>query len=89
MKNKMQLKPYANATTPIKDSVASYTKLLDNADDEMMTWMNKFNPDFTGKSHDEVMTYLNTQKAQILKLDSQLTSTITASNNYIIKLKTK
>jgi hypothetical protein len=89
MKNKMQLKTLAKSDTTIKDSVAVYSKTLDNADDAMMTWMNKFNPDFTGKSHEQIMTYLNTQKVQILKLDSQINNAVKASNNYILKVKGK
>jgi hypothetical protein len=91
MKNKMQLKGIAasNTTPGVKDSVALYSKLLDDADDSMMTWMNKFNPDFTGKSHSDVMDYLNKQKAQIGKINSQLDSAIAVSNNYITKNKAK
>jgi succinate dehydrogenase flavin-adding protein (antitoxin of CptAB toxin-antitoxin module) len=89
MKNKMLLKDIAakDAAAAVKDSVARYTKLLGDADDSMMTWMNKFNPDFSGKSHDETMNYLNTQKEQIGKISLQLDSAISASNNYIKKAK--
>jgi uncharacterized protein (UPF0261 family) len=89
MKNKMLLKDIAAKDTAaaIKDSAARYTKLLGDADDSMMTWMNKFNPDFTGKSHEETMNYLNTQKEQIGKISLQLDSAISASNNYIKKAK--
>jgi hypothetical protein len=91
MKNKMQLKGLAaSSTTPgVKDSVVRYSKQLDNADDAMMTWMNKFNPDFTGKPHNEIMAYLNTQKKLIAQIDSQLNRAITASNKYITQIKTK
>lgn len=91
MKNKMKLKALAiKDTSPVvKDSVAAYTKLLDDADDIMMGWMNKFNPDFTGKSHEEIMTYLGQQKAQILKIDGQLKSAVKASDTYLIKVNQK
>ena len=51
MKNKMLLKGIASkdSAAAVKDSADFYSKILDNADDSMMTWMNKFNPDFTGK----------------------------------------
>lgn len=65
MKNKMLLK--AIPATDAKDSVAFYTKSLDDADNAMMNWMNKFNPDFTGKTHEQIIDYLTTQKAEILK----------------------
>jgi hypothetical protein len=89
MKNKMAMKYYANITPDVQDSVARYNQLLGNADDAMMNWMNKFNPDFTGKSHEQIMTYLNGQKAQIIKLDSQINSAIAASNKYLTKIKAK
>ena len=88
MKNKMALKPFASAPAT-KDSVAIYTKTLSDADDAMMGWMNKFSPDFTGKSHEQIMTYLHSQKAQILKLDSQINGAVKASNQYLTKIKTK
>jgi hypothetical protein len=91
MKNKMQLKSIATANTvaDVKDSVAVYSKSLDDADNSMMTWMNKFSPDFTGKTHEQIMTYLNGQKNQILQLDMQINKAIATSNSYILKLKKK
>jgi len=89
MKNKMELKNLATSDTTIKDSVAVYSKTLDDADNAMMAWMNKFSPDFTGKSHEQIMTYLNSQKTQILKLDTQINQAIATSNKYILKVKAK
>ncbi len=51
--------------------------------------MNKFSPDFTGKTHEQIMTYLNSQKTQILKLDTQINEAIATSNKYILKVKGK
>jgi protein involved in temperature-dependent protein secretion len=89
MKSKMQLKMIAKANAAAKDSVAVYTRSLDAADGAMMVWMDKFSPDFTGKTHEQVMTYLNTQKAGIGKIDSEITVTLAKSNNYISKNKMK
>ena len=89
MKNKMELKSLAKSNTTIKDSVAVYSKSLDDADNAMMSWMNKFSPDFTGKTHEQIMAYLNTQKTQILKLDTQINNAIATSNTYILKVKAK
>jgi len=91
MKNKMQLKSIAakDTSTAVKDSVATYTKLLSDADDSMMKWMDKFNPDFTGKTHEQIMDYLNTQKTEVIKLDTTIVVAVAASNNYISKAKTK
>jgi len=89
MKNKMLLKGIASkdSAAAVKDSADFYTKILGDADDSMMTWMNKFNPDFTGKSHSEAMSYLHTQKELITKISLKLDSAISASNNYIKKAK--
>jgi len=87
MKNKMLLKTIP--ATDAKDSVAFYTKSLDDADNAMMNWMNKFNPDFTGKTHEQIIDYLTTQKAEILKIDSQINITLAKSNSYISKNKVK
>ncbi|WP_461452591.1 hypothetical protein [Mucilaginibacter sp.] len=91
MKNKMQLKSIAakDASAAVKDSVAAYSKLLNDADNSMMMWMDKFNPDFTGKTHQQIMSYLNTQKAEVVKLDTTMVIAIAVSNNYINKAKTK
>ena len=88
MANKTKLKAYA-ADITAKDSVVVYTKMLDNADDAMMNWMNKFSPDFTGKSHEQIMAYLKEQKVQILKLDSQINMAVATSNKYLLKIKAK
>jgi hypothetical protein len=89
MNNKMKLKSLATtATLPAaKDSVAAYNNLLVKADDAMMVWMNKFNPDFTGKSHQQIMDYLHQQQAQITKVKAQLDSVITVSNKFINSTK--
>jgi hypothetical protein len=91
MKNKMQLKTIAAANTAadVKDSVAVYSKSLDDADNAMMNWMNKFSPDFAGKTHEQIITYLTAQKAEILKIDSQINITLAKSNSYISKNKAK
>lgn len=89
MKNKMELKSLANSKAAIKDSVAVYSKNLDDADNMMMAWMSKFSPDFTGKTHAQIMSYLSSQKTQILKLDTQINNAIAASNKYLLKVKVK
>jgi hypothetical protein len=90
MKNKMQLDTLVkNSTADVKDSAAFYLKLLNNADTSMEDWMHKFNPDQTGKSHYEIMTYFDAQKKQIVAIDSQLNVAVTESNKYLLKAKSK
>ncbi len=54
-------------TLALRSSIDSLKTTLTKADDAMMNWMHQFNPDHTGKSHEEVMNYL---KEQELKIDS-------------------
>lgn len=90
MKNKMRLDTLVkNSTASEKDSAVVYVKLLDNAENSMDDWMHKFNPDQTGKSHDETMAYLGSQKKQIMAIDSQLNAAINESNKYLLKVKSK
>ena len=56
---------------------------LNSADDAMDKWMSQFQPDMTGKSHDEVISYYNNQKKLVLAVDSQINTAINESNKYI------
>ena len=87
MNKKMQLKGIAAKDNSKKDSVAAYTKTLSDADDVMMNWMNKFNPVFSDKSHQQIMDYLHQQQAELVKINLTLDSAIKVSNNYINKAK--
>jgi hypothetical protein len=87
MNKKMQLKSIVAKDASKQDSVAAYTKILGDADDVMMNWMNKFNPVFSGKSHQQIMDYLHQQQAELLKINLTLDSAIKVSNNYISKTK--
>lgn len=72
MKAKADLKQLLTKTPALKDSITLFLVQLDNNDNLMMDWMNKFNPEFTGKTHDQIMTYLKSQRAEVLQIDSQL-----------------
>ena len=91
MKNKMLLDSMVkhNSTGDIKDSVYRHLDKLNLADSAMSDWMHKFNPDQTGKSHEETMAYLGAQKKQIAAIDSQLNAAIASSNKYLIKMEMK
>ncbi|MDB5136431.1 MAG: hypothetical protein JWP37_3034 [Mucilaginibacter sp.] len=86
MKNKMQLDSLLKL--PAKDTAekvnmkAMDTKLL-AAEEAMETWMHKFEPDVTGKSHDDIMKYYDSQKKEIMSVDSQMNVAITESNKYL------
>jgi formate dehydrogenase maturation protein FdhE len=59
------------------------------AQEAMENWMSKFQPDMTGKSHDEVMKYYNDQKKQVAAVDSQVNVAIKESNQYLSDHKIK
>lgn len=61
---------------------------LNKADDDMEKWMEKFDPEQKNKSHDEVMKYLNEQKARIKAIDSAISASVKQSADFI-KAKTK
>jgi hypothetical protein len=59
------------------------------ADDTMSDWMHNYNPDFRGKSHEEIMQYLEQQKKQVTQINAQYNSVIKTSNQYLLKYKKK
>ena len=72
MKNKMQidslLKLPAKYTTAQADIKAIASKLK-TSEEAMENWMHNFEPDMTGKSHDEIMKYYNEQQKGIMAID--------------------
>jgi uncharacterized lipoprotein NlpE involved in copper resistance len=88
-KNQLIVLSKTDTTAVAKDSIAHYVNLLAVADDTMMNWMNNFNPDFTGKSHTEIMNYLGKQQQQVTKIDTKLDSIVSVSNQYLLKIKAK
>lgn len=85
MKVRGRLKQLLAKKPELKDSVDYFLKKLDDNDNVMMDWMNKFNPDFTGKSHEQIMTYLNDQKKQVMSVDSLMKSGTKAATGFILK----
>ena len=72
-----------------KDSAVLLTKKMTAAEDAMEDWMHKFDYEQKGKSDDDVITYMNTQKKLIMAIDSQLNAAVTESNIYLKKVKAK
>jgi hypothetical protein len=60
---------------------------LTNAEDAMENWMQKFEPEPKGKSHEEIMAYLNDQKTKIIAVDSGMSAAINASTKYLNTIK--
>ncbi|WDF53511.1 hypothetical protein [Mucilaginibacter sp. KACC 22063] len=70
-----------------KTQLSTLSTQLETADNDMSNWMQKFDPDYKGKSHADVMHYLTKQRSQINKIDSQLTDAIKQSDKALAKYK--
>jgi hypothetical protein len=86
MKNKMQLDSLLKL--PAKDTAEKATMRamqlkLTAAEETMETWMQKFEPDLTGKSHDEIIKYYSEQKKSIAGVDSLMNAAVTESTKYL------
>jgi hypothetical protein len=90
MRNKLQLDTLVkqNKLTGNDTAKLLITKLT-LADSTMETWMHNFDPDHTGKSDDETLTYMNSQKKQIMTIDSGINAAVAESNKYLGKIKRK
>jgi len=82
MKNKMKL----DTLLQQKKDTASVKPLIakaEAADAAMEKWMSGFQPDVTGKSHDEAITYFTGQKKEIMTVDSQINTIVKESSQYL------
>ncbi|OCX53193.1 hypothetical protein BEL04_02460 [Mucilaginibacter sp. PPCGB 2223] len=59
------------------------------ADDDMGNWMQKFEPDFSGKGHDDVMKYLTEQQTKVKAVDEQLIEATKQAQTYLQTVKKK
>ena len=62
---------------------------LTMADEAMMNWMNDFNPNFDGKTHEQIMAYLNKQQAEILKVELKTNKALKMSSTFLKKYSKK
>ena len=86
MKNKMQLDSLLKLPakdTAEKTNMKAMELKLTAAEEAMETWMQKFEPDLTGKSHDEIIKYYNEQKKSIAGVDSLMNAAVTESTKYL------
>ena len=88
MKNKMKLDTLLKQKTDTA-VVKTLEEKLTAADGAMEKWMNGFQVDMTGKSHDEVMKYYTDQKKQVAAVDSQVNVAIKESDAYLSNHKIK
>jgi hypothetical protein len=88
MKNKMKID---TMLITIKDTVAQQPlkKISTNlvtAEEAMETWMQNFDPEQKGKTHDQIVAYLNGQKKQVTAIDSQINVAISQATQYLNQL---
>lgn len=86
MKNKMQLDSLLKLPakdTAEKTNMKALALKLQAAEEAMEIWMQKFEPDVTGKSHDEVMKYYIQQEKAIQSVDSLMNVAVAESNKYL------
>lgn len=88
VKNKMLLDSLLKDRT-ITDTVKARAALsaLTEADHGMEEWMHQFNADYTGKSHEQIIRYLNDQKKQVNQMNRQLAKAVNQSNQVITTYK--
>ena len=90
MKNKNMLdtliKNNSSDTSKVNPATSLRTQLT-STDAAMENWMHKFNADYTGKSHTEVMEYLHSQHMQLAGIDSAFRSAIDRSTQLLEKTK--
>lgn len=91
MKNKMLLDSLVknNAANINIDTAKVYLKQVDDADSVMSDWMHKFDAENKGKSHQEIMDYLEAQKKLISKIDTQINVAVAGSTKYITQIPAK
>jgi len=91
MKNKMLLDSLVknNAANINIDTAKVYLKQVDDADSVMSDWMHKFDAENKGKSHQEIMDYLEGQKKLISKIDTQINVAVAGSTKYITQIPAK
>ena len=88
MRNKMQIDTLLKQMLPgdtaaIKRQLMGLKVQLTTAEDAMSNWMQKFDPEMKGKSHEDIMNYLGAQKAQLTNISISIDSAINSSSSYL------
>ncbi|MCJ8209537.1 hypothetical protein MUY27_07440 [Mucilaginibacter sp. RS28] len=76
-----------NLITAGKDSATALSKDLQTTDERMSNWMQKFNMEYKGKDHADVMKYYNGQRTEINAIDSQLNTLNKQADGLLSKYK--
>ncbi len=89
MQNKMKLDTLLleAKNNEAKEKISYLRSKLTKADSAMENWMQKFDPEQKGKTHDEIMKYLSAQKEQVIAVDSLLAAAVKESTEYLQPFK--
>lgn len=89
LKNLPALKQKFPAIDTAKEKVVMTIALesLKSAESLMNDWMHKFEPDITGKSNEEAVTYFKAERQKIARIDSLYKGQIKASNLYLSQFR--
>lgn len=84
------LKSGENIPGQLESAIKPILEKVDAADEAMMSWMGdlKGPMKLSGKSHDEIMTYLNSEKGKIEKIDKDILEQLTVSRNILNVIET-
>lgn len=70
-----------------KDSILYVQQRLNKAEDAMNDWMHKFEPDVTGKSDEQAISYFESEQLKIKHIDSLFKQEISFADRYLSKFK--
>ncbi|MDB5004078.1 MAG: hypothetical protein JWQ34_2303 [Mucilaginibacter sp.] len=89
MQNKMKLDTLLleAKNNEAKEKITYLRSKLIKADSAMENWMQKFDPEQKGKTHEEIIKYLSAQKEQVIAVDSLLAGAVKESTEYLKPFK--
>lgn len=76
-------------TVAEKQNIKTMIDQLEDADNAMSDWMSQFSLDYSGKKHEEVMQYLNSEKQKVEAIDKQFSTILDESSLYLSNFKNK
>jgi len=94
MKNTSQIRKALKFKKDIPDQLETAIKpnleKIDAADEAMMSWMHDLRGPIRlrGKTHEEIMSYLNAEKVKIEKIDKDIIEQLTVSRNILNVIET-
>jgi len=81
--NKMRLDTLAMKMPEQAPQIKQLTHQLEVADEAMENWMHQFTIEYDGKSHQQIMDYLASQKQKVIKVDTLVSRAVSQSEKYL------